>query len=106
MYFLASTGFDLTSSPQTLTMPESGLIIPIVILIVVLLPDPLGPRSPLISPGSTCRLRSFTAFRFPNDFATFVRAIFANYLSTPQSLAPIVELLIHLFFSEVLQKIM
>jgi hypothetical protein len=52
------------------------------IFIVVLLPEPLGPRSPLISPGSTDRLSSLTAFNVPKDFETPVTVMFAKYLAS------------------------
>ncbi len=46
------------SSPSTAIVPPSGASCPVSRLIAVLLPDPLGPISPKISPSRTCRVRS------------------------------------------------
>ena len=79
MCILASTGLDLTSMPHTFMLPESGFSMPMMIFMVVLLPEPFGPRSPLISPGSTDRLSSLTAFSVPKDLETPVKLMLARY---------------------------
>src|SRR5579885_2832854 len=40
--------------------------------IVVVLPEPLGPRKPNTSPRITCRCRSFTATRFPKTLVSLL----------------------------------
>ena len=47
--------------PATSARPALGWIRPLSILRVVVLPAPLGPRKPTISPGSTVKLTAFTA---------------------------------------------
>src|SRR5579884_1539153 len=47
--------------PSTVAEPEVGKMSPSSILIVVVLPAPLRPRKPKISPSSTSRLRLLTA---------------------------------------------
>ena len=37
---------------------------------VVVLPAPLGPRNPVMRPGSTVNVRSSTAVRSPNRFVS------------------------------------
>ncbi len=48
-------------SPATRMVPLLGTRMPVNILMVVLLPAPLGPTRPIISPRSTRSVRSFTA---------------------------------------------
>src|SRR5271166_114468 len=48
--------------------PEVGASTPKIMLIVVVLPAPLGPRSPTISPGETQKEIASTARKAPNDF--------------------------------------
>ena len=46
--------------------------------IVVLLPDPFGPRKPVTRPGWTSKLRSSTATVFPNRFVRLRTSIMAT----------------------------
>src|SRR4051794_15123755 len=62
----ACRGSFHTSTPPTQTDPEVGRNSPTIILIVVLLPAPLGPRKPKNSPRLTVKLRLSTAFFWPN----------------------------------------
>src|SRR5690348_6433691 len=47
--------------------PAVGASTPRIMLMVVVLPAPLGPTSPTISPGATSKLTSSTALSAPND---------------------------------------
>ena len=58
-------GFSKTSKPATLTDPVVGAMNPVMIFIVVVLPAPLGPRKPTISPFLTEKLRFLTAVIAP-----------------------------------------
>src|SRR5579864_3498530 len=49
------------SRPRTLTAPLVGAIRPIIIRIVVVLPEPLGPRKPKTLPRGTARSKPSTA---------------------------------------------
>ncbi len=53
------------SSPQNSTLPVVGLIWPRMLLNSVVLPEPLGPMTPTISPGPTDRLTPSTALIAP-----------------------------------------
>src|SRR5580692_8740623 len=55
-----------TSSPSTRAEPLLSGRRPVSILMTVVLPLPLGPRKPKISPFSTRKLTSFTAVNLPN----------------------------------------
>ena len=61
MRFLTSNGASRTSNPATVAVPELGGRKHVSILIVVVLPAPLGPRKPTISPGSMAKLTPSTA---------------------------------------------
>src|SRR5437762_5327476 len=63
--FTASGSFT-TSMPATLAVPDVGWSRPQRIRIVVVLPEPLGPRMPKISPGKISKETSSTATIFPN----------------------------------------
>ncbi len=54
------------SKPATRPVPEVGASRPVSILIVVVLPAPLGPRKPKISPSGTWKLTWSTAVKSPN----------------------------------------
>src|SRR5687768_15471705 len=54
-----------TSKPAIFALPDVGGRNPVRIFIVVLLPAPLGPRKPTISPFSTSNEMSFTAVKEP-----------------------------------------
>jgi len=62
------SGWRMTSSPSTRALPESGRIVPHSILMVVVLPDPLGPRNPKIWPRSTVTSMPSTAVKVPKVF--------------------------------------
>src|SRR5215471_11212771 len=55
-----------TSSPSTQASPPERGNKPVSILMTVVLPLPLGPRKPKISPFSTRKLTSSTAVKSPN----------------------------------------
>src|SRR5579871_875186 len=55
-----------TSSPSTCAAPFVSGSSPVSILMTVVLPLPLGPRKPKISPRFTSKLTSFTAVNSPN----------------------------------------
>jgi hypothetical protein len=44
-------------------VPLSGLVFPVITSIIVVLPAPLGPMMQRSSPGSTKRLREFSALK-------------------------------------------
>lgn len=58
----------MTSNPEIRACPDVGFSKVVRIIIVVLLPAPLGPKNPKISPSSTEKETSFTAITLPNDF--------------------------------------
>jgi hypothetical protein len=58
-------GRSVISSSSRKTFPLVGRILPTIMLNVVVLPAPLGPSSPTISPGATARPTSSTAGREP-----------------------------------------
>src|SRR5271167_35656 len=53
------------SKPPTIARPDVGRSNPVRILIVVVLPAPLGPKKPNISPGATAKLMPSTAVASP-----------------------------------------
>jgi hypothetical protein len=73
-------------------VPESGTSRPMIMRIVVDLPDPLGPRNPVTTPGGTSKVRLSTAvdapYRLVNECAVIitrdgkVSAAFAEYRQT------------------------
>ena len=67
MFSLTFLGFVDTSKPAIKAFPDVGFSKVVRIIIVVLLPAPLGPRKPKISPFSTDNEISFTAITSPND---------------------------------------
>ena len=64
-------GDFLTSKPATVAVPSVGRITVVSISMVVVLPAPLGPRSPKISPSSMVRFRWSTAGSFPKVLVRF-----------------------------------
>src|SRR5512145_1996945 len=58
----------IDSWPSYRTPPASGAVMPMSIRSVVVLPAPLGPRKPKISPDRTSKDRSRTACRSPKRF--------------------------------------
>ena len=59
-YAIAASYSVRRSLPQMRISPESGNKNPSIILIVVVLPAPLGPKNPNISPSYTSKEASFT----------------------------------------------
>jgi hypothetical protein len=49
------------SAPSTVTLPEVGVTSPMIIAIVVVLPAPLPPSSPVTEPGGNRKLMPSTA---------------------------------------------
>src|SRR5205085_11711580 len=64
----SSGDIPVMSSPQNSTDPDVGLICPRMLLKSVVLPEPLGPITPTISPGPTDRLTPSTALTAPYCF--------------------------------------
>src|SRR5262249_3620335 len=62
---LAASGSAARSWPLMVTFPRVGLSSPAIMRMVVVLPAPLGPRKPWISPGATSRLTPSTAVKDP-----------------------------------------
>src|SRR5215831_10004582 len=65
----------LMGAPRIRISPVSGAVMFMIIRIVVVLPAPLGPRSPNIAPRGTLRERSSTARNLPKAFETFDRTM-------------------------------
>src|SRR5271165_5426686 len=61
-----------SSSPASSTLPRWGWSCPQMQLNSVVLPAPLGPTNPTLSPDSTSKLTSSTAVIPPNDLVTSV----------------------------------
>src|SRR5688572_7745971 len=74
---LACSGSRSTSCPPRITCPELALKIPIITRIVVVLPAPLGPRKPKISPGATSMFRLSTAASRPYCLDKLIMRIMA-----------------------------
>src|SRR5262249_47195538 len=55
-------------NPRQVPLPPSGVSRPHNIRIVVVLPLPLAPRNPQISPAATCKLKPRTTLRAPKLF--------------------------------------
>ena len=58
------TGSAVTSMPSTDAVPPVGRVCPVSILIIVVLPDPFGPRRPKSAPCSTERVTWFDCLYF------------------------------------------
>jgi hypothetical protein len=58
---MRSEGNPVMSAPRSAMRPDSGLIMPKMVLNVVVLPAPLGPTSPRISPFATSKSTLSTA---------------------------------------------
>ncbi len=57
----ALEGFAVEGLAEERTVPESGMVMPIIMRMVEVLPEPLGPRRPNMVPGSMVKERSSTA---------------------------------------------
>src|ERR1700761_2127825 len=58
-------------TPSNVTSPPSGAYRPEITLIAVVLPEPFGPTSPKISPGTTWKLTPSSAGKPPKRLITF-----------------------------------
>src|SRR6202041_161457 len=67
------SAFRSNGLPNKLTDPESGTVIPIIIRIELVFPDPFGPSSPNIVPGSMVSDRPSTA-----TFVSYTLRIFSS----------------------------
>ena len=67
---------------MTNAVPASGTSSPRIMRMVVDLPEPLGPRKPVTTPGETVKLRSSTATVFPYRFVS-PRVTIMGLLSQP-----------------------
>src|SRR6202022_11922 len=74
-----------TSSPSTQADPSLRGSSPVSILMTVVLPLPLGPRKPKISPFSTRKLTPSTATKSPKRRTRFLAAIEASAGRCPLS---------------------
>ena len=63
------------SKPATVIRPDEAVVKPAIMRIVVVLPAPLGPRKPTISPFSTVNETSWTMVFDPKRLETDSRAI-------------------------------
>src|SRR6188474_1465985 len=70
-----SSGWAWTSKLATRAVPEVGLIRPVRIFMVVVLPAALGPSTAKNSPELTVRLKSFTATTSPKRFTIWMSSI-------------------------------
>src|SRR3989304_3601224 len=66
MAAFTAPGWERTSYPATSPRPLVGRSRPVSILMVVVLPAPLGPRNPKISPRCTPNVTPSTAVKVPN----------------------------------------
>ncbi len=74
----------LTSKPSTLPSPEDGARMPQSMRIVVLLPAPLGPKKPNISPFPTSKLIESTAVKSPNFLVRFLTHTLCSIIPCPR----------------------
>src|SRR5574344_283683 len=66
--FLTISGWVATLYSPTVANPPDGLLSPHSILMAVVLPAPLAPRKPKISPSATSKEILFTATKSPKTF--------------------------------------
>ena len=57
-------------TPSNSTSPSSGLVLPVMMSIIVVLPAPLGPMMARISPGSSVSDRLLMAWKPSNETCT------------------------------------
>src|SRR5262245_32607960 len=72
---LALIGWSARLSPPISIVPAVGCRIPAIILIVVVFPAPLGPRTPKSSPRDTSSVTSSTAVNEPERLVRWVSRI-------------------------------
>src|SRR5262245_48059372 len=75
---LAASGSRARSWPLIVMRPPVGLSRPAIMRMVVVLPAPLGPRNPWISPGATSRLTPSTAVNEPYFLTSASTAIIGS----------------------------
>src|SRR2546421_8015207 len=75
------------SIPATRALPLLGRSRPTSILMVVVLPAPLGPRKPNSSPAPTSRSRSSTAVRLPYRLVRSLVASTRSSVEAPRDLS-------------------
>src|SRR5687767_14030262 len=78
MHRAASTFWTAMSYPATVTRPAVAALNPAIKRMVVVLPAPLGPRKPTISPAATVNDRSWMTVREPYRLETDSRAMVAD----------------------------
>ena len=66
MFFFTSSGWEATSKPATHALPPVGRLSPVSMRMAVVLPAPLAPRKPKISPRWTWKEMWSTAVKLPN----------------------------------------
>src|SRR6185295_2430111 len=79
MWSFTCSGSFSTSKPATVASPEVGSSSPQSMRIVVVLPEPFGPRMPKISPASISNDASSTAFTAPKCFVSPCRRTTAPF---------------------------
>src|SRR3954452_20022390 len=85
---LITREWRVASTPATIALPAVGDRSPVRRRMVVVLPAPLGPRKPKMSPSSTTKERSSTAWRPPNSFVRpTVSIIFSIIFTVPLSVS-------------------
>ena len=57
-------------TPSNSTVPSSGLVLPVMMSIIVVLPAPLGPMMARISPGASVSDRLLMAWKPSNETCT------------------------------------
>src|SRR5262245_13261189 len=85
---LASTGVSRRSCPHTRMVPSVGRRIPAMQRSVVVLPAPLGPTSPRISPDSAEKEMALTASSGPYLFVRFSISSMQGLLRVPGGRSP------------------
>ena len=68
-----------TSFPSTVTEPSDGFKMPQMVRMVVVLPAPLAPKKPKISPRRTSKLTPSTAWKSPNATTRFFTLITISF---------------------------
>ena len=69
---LTCLGFLSKSKPQTFTTPDDLITVPAKIFIKVVLPAPLGPSRPNISPCFTSKFNLFIALTSLDEFFEYI----------------------------------
>ena len=80
-----SAGSRCTSYPATLPVPEVGGLRVVIIRMVVVLPEPLGPSRPSTEPVGTEKEMPSTAVKSPNLLTRFSASIAAGDDRVPEA---------------------